>query len=108
MVVEADVVRPVAVEAAAVEARARRVPVWYDEAGRRGARKCSRRRRWLTQREERPALAKPDEARPVAAHEGWPGGGEGVDAVAPTHRRRFKWWWSNDTSVIDRQAVDGG
>lgn len=41
MVVEADAVRPVAVEAAAVEARARRVPVRYDEAGRRGARKCS-------------------------------------------------------------------
>lgn len=74
MVVEADAVRPVAVEAAAVEARARRVPVRYDEAGRRGARKCSRRRRWPTQREARPVLAKPDEARPVAAHKGWPGG----------------------------------
>lgn len=107
MVVEADTVRPVAVEAAVVEARARRVPVRYDEAGRRGARKCSRRRRWPTQREARPVLAKPDEARPVAAHKGWPGG-EGVDAVAPTHRRRFKWRWSNDTSVVDRQVVDGG
>uniref|UniRef100_A0A0D9ZZ55 DUF834 domain-containing protein n=1 Tax=Oryza glumipatula TaxID=40148 RepID=A0A0D9ZZ55_9ORYZ len=73
MVVEADAWRRPRCDEAAVEARARRVPVRYDEAGRRGARKCSRRRRWPTQREARLALVKPDEARPVAAHEGWPG-----------------------------------
>uniref|UniRef100_A0A0E0DNF8 Uncharacterized protein n=1 Tax=Oryza meridionalis TaxID=40149 RepID=A0A0E0DNF8_9ORYZ len=32
----------------------------------------------------------------------------GADAVAPMHQRRFRWRWSNDTSVVDGQAMDDG
>uniref|UniRef100_A0A0E0EPG0 Uncharacterized protein n=1 Tax=Oryza meridionalis TaxID=40149 RepID=A0A0E0EPG0_9ORYZ len=95
---EAGEARSVAAEPGAVRGGTTEVPVRHHEACRRGG------GGWCSGR--RLVEAEPSETRPLAVCGDWTAWGAG--AVVPTRRRRFRWRWSNGTSVVDRQTEDGG